>query len=441
MTIYAPATAPGRAGVAVLRISGPAARAAVEQLAGRLPEPRRASLLTLRDRTGEAIDRALVLWFPGPASYTGEDMAEFHVHGGRAVSAALAEALGAMEGLRPAEPGEFTRRAFANGRIDLTEAEAVADLVAAETAAQRRQALSQLSGSLARLYDGWARRLTRVLAHLEAAIDFPDEDLPGGLDAASRRDAAALVEEMSSHLADGRRGERLRDGIAVAIVGAPNAGKSSLLNALAERDVAIVSARAGTTRDVVEVHLDLKGYPVLLADTAGLRAAADEIEDEGIRRARARAAAADIVLVLVPVDQREAPDPLSLEMVDERAMLVASKADLAPRLTGDTVEIGGVPALAVSAASGAGLGALVDRLAARAAESLGSGGAPVPTRARHRAALEACRAALERALAAPLPELAAEDVRLALRALGRITGRVDVEDLLDVIFRDFCIGK
>ncbi|ACJ00181.1 tRNA uridine-5-carboxymethylaminomethyl(34) synthesis GTPase MnmE [Rhodospirillum centenum] len=435
-TIFAPATAPGRGGVQVVRLSGPLAGPALVRLSGRLPPPRQATLASLHDPAGgEVFDRALLLWFPAPASFTGEDVAELHLHGGRAVLAAAAEALTAL-GLRVAEPGEFSRRAFEHGKLDLTEAEAIADLVAAETAAQRRQALRQMDGALGRLYEDWRHRLVRALAHLEAEIDFPEEDLPGGLTDSVRPVVRDLLAEIAAHLADGHRGERLRDGIAIAILGAPNAGKSSLLNAIARRDVAIVSAQAGTTRDVIEVALDLGGYPVTLADTAGLRETLDAVESEGIRRALDRAARADLTLLVF--DATLPPDPATLALAGEDALVVLNKADLAGELPS---EVAGRPALAVSAATGQGLAALLATLTAAVEMRYAPAAAPSLTRARHRAALEACGASLARALEAPLPELAAEDVRLAARALGRITGRVDVEDLLDVIFRDFCIGK
>lgn len=435
-TIFALASAPGRAGVQVIRISGPDAGRALQVLTGRpLPEPRLAMLVGLKDpASGELFDKALVLHFAAPASFTGEDVVELHLHGGRAVLTAATQALTGL-GLRVAEPGEFSRRAFEHGKLDLTEAEAIADLVDAETAAQRRQALRQMEGALGQLYDGWRHRLTRALAHLEADIDFPEEDLPGGLSEAVRPVVEGLVSELSDHLADQGRGERLRDGISIAILGAPNAGKSSLLNAIARRDVAIVSNQAGTTRDVIEVQLDLGGYPVLLADTAGLRDAADQVESEGIRRALDRAAKADLKLLVF--DGAELPDAATLALVDDDALLVMNKADLAgaaPPLLGRAV-------LPVSARTGEGVPTLLATLEQAVAARYAPSGAPALTRARHRTALEECRENLHRALSAPLPELAAEDVRLAVRALGRITGRVDVEDLLDVIFRDFCIGK
>ncbi|PWC32266.1 tRNA uridine-5-carboxymethylaminomethyl(34) synthesis GTPase MnmE [Azospirillum sp. TSO35-2] len=439
-TIFALATAPGRSGVAVVRVSGPGAGSALAALTGRsLPAPRRAVLTHLRDpATGDALDDALVLRFTAPASFTGEDVVELHLHGGRAVVTGVVEALGALPGLRLAEPGEFTRRAFENGKLDLTEAEAVADLIDAETMAQRRQALRQMDGALGRLYDGWRERLTRALAHIEADIDFAEDDLPGGVADAVRPVVAALADEIAAHLNDGGRGERLREGLHIAIVGAPNAGKSSLLNALARRDAAIVSARAGTTRDIIEVHLDLGGYPVVLADTAGLReAAADEVEEEGIRRARDRAARADVKVAVFDATALPDLDPATLALIDGDTVVVFNKTDLA----GPVDVRPDLSPVLVSAHTGAGLKELEERLTAFSADRLAIGSAPSLTRARHRAALTECRESLLRALDASLPELAAEDVRLASRALGRITGRVDVEDLLDVIFRDFCIGK
>ncbi|MCP5368826.1 MAG: tRNA uridine-5-carboxymethylaminomethyl(34) synthesis GTPase MnmE [Hyphomicrobiales bacterium] len=442
-TIFAPASGAPPSGVAVVRLSGPGAGEALAALAScGVPEPRRATLAEIRDGLGgPVLDRGLVLWFPGPRSFTGEDVAELHLHGGRAVVAAVLTALGRRPGLRLAEPGEFSRRAFLAGKLDLTAVEGLADLVAAETEAQRRQALRQMEGGLARLYDGWRDRLVRALAHLEASIDFADEEVPDGLAAAAREAAAALAQEIAGHLADGHRGERLRTGFRMAILGPPNAGKSSLLNRLARRDAAIVSERAGTTRDVIEVHLDLGGYPVVAVDTAGLREAADEIEREGVTRARAQAAGADLRLVVLDGADLPALDPAALDLVDGTALVLVNKADLLTDPATVPASVAGRPVFAVSARTGAGLDGLLAALEGEVRDRFGGAGDAVLTRARHREALEGAVDHLDRAAAGTAPELLAEDLRLAARALGRITGRVDVEDLLDVIFRDFCIGK
>ena len=439
-TIFALASGRGRSAVAVLRLSGPQAGPALAALTGRAPPPPRlATLAALRHpNTAELLDRALVLWFPAPRSQTGEDVAELHLHGGRAVIDGVVAVLAARPGVRLAEPGEFTRRAFEHGKLDLTEAEAIADLVDAETVSQRKQALRQYGGELARLYDGWRARLVRLLAHVEAAIDFPEDDLPDGLDSDARSGLTALLGDLTVHLDDGRRGERLRDGLSVAIIGPPNAGKSSLLNALARRDAAIVSAVSGTTRDIIEVQLDLGGYPLILADTAGLREGADEVEREGIRRARHRAAEADIKIAVFDGDSWPHIDSATEALLDSDSLIVLSKAD---RHGVNAPVIACRPALSLSVHSGDGLTELIDALTSRAAQALDTAGRPTLTRLRHRIALEECTEALARAAGAPLPELVAEDIRLASRSLGRLTGRVAVDEVLDVIFRDFCIGK
>ncbi len=445
-TLFALASAPGRAAIAVWRISGDGTAESLRRLTGRdLPAPRRAVVRQITDPdTGVPIDQALVLWFPGPESFTGEDSAELHSHGGRAVAEAMATALGKIPGLRHAEPGEFSRRAFLNGKLDLTEAEAIADLALAETEAQRLQALAQAGGALSALYDGWRSELIHLRAHLEADIEFPDEDIGDPLAGLSGQ-LAGLRGAVAAHLADGYRGERLRDGLTVAVVGAPNAGKSSLVNALARRDVAIVSPEAGTTRDAIEVHLDLGGYPVILIDTAGLREAGGAIEAEGIARTRVRAGSADIVLALFAADAE--PDADTLGLIDERTVLVRSKADLAnadelSRPDWERVGVRGhATPIPISTNTNAGLDALVQTLTTRVGTLLADSGAPPPTRARHREALTHCLAALDAATAIDQPELAAEDLRRAADALGRITGRIDIEDMLDSIFRDFCIGK
>lgn len=438
-TIFAPASGSGRAGVSVWRLSGEGSAAAVITLTGRpLPDPRRAVRVRVADHLGEVIDDGLLLWFPAPHSFTGEDVAELHLHGGRAVALALAETL-RRQGLRPAEPGEFSRRAFLNGKMDLTRAEAVADLVEAETTEQRRQARRQLDGGLADLVEGWRAELIRVMAHLEAVIDFADEDIPDGLAERSRREAMALRRDMEARLDDRRMGERLRDGIHIAILGAPNAGKSSLLNRLAGREAAIVSAQAGTTRDVIEVHLDLGGRPVIIADTAGLRETECEIEGEGVRRAQARAAQADLRLCVFDAGLYPNLDAATLEMIDDAGLVVLNKSDVANRIL--PAEIAGRPALALCALSGEGVDELVTVLERTVESRFAGGTVPVLTRARHRAAVAEAVAALGRFDPEAGLEIAAEDVRLAARALGRITGRVDVDEVLDVIFGEFCIGK
>jgi tRNA modification GTPase len=438
-TIYALSTGHGKAGLAVIRLSGHSTSEVLAQFVGGLPPPRRASLRALRDpSSGGIIDRALIIWFPGPRSFTGEDMAELHVHGGRAVIEATFAALARFPGLRPAEPGEFARRAFENGKLDLTEAEGLADLIDAETEAQRRQALRQSTGALRALYEGWRARLIEALAAVEAELDFSDEgDVPEHVAAAARAAVLALKDEIAAHLDDGRRGEILRDGLHVVIAGPPNAGKSSLMNALARRDVAIVSAEAGTTRDVIEVRFDLGGFPVVLVDTAGIREARGEIEREGIRRTLLRAWRADLVLWL-----HDASDPdgmVSKELKarhGERLIEAVNKVDLAPPPATATV-------LPLSVKTGAGLDALIARLAAEARAAAEIGESPAISRARHRRELSTCTAALCGFLAGPFAELElrAEDLRAAAAALGRLTGRVDVEDILDKIFSEFCIGK
>jgi tRNA modification GTPase len=354
-TIFALASGAGRAGVAVIRVSGSDAARAFLELTGRnLPEARRMTLARLSDpRDKRLLDEALAAWFPGPDSFTGEDVVEFHLHGGRAVIAAILETLAALPGFRPAEPGEFTRRAFEKGKLDLTAAEGLADLVNAETEAQRRQAFRQMQGELGALYESWRNRLVRALAHLEASIDFSDEELPAGLLDGIAREATELRATIAAHLDDRRRGERLRDGIHVAILGAPNAGKSSLLNRLARRDAAIVSEIAGTTRDVVEVHLDLGGYPLVVADTAGLRDGGDPIEREGVRRARLRAEEADLKLAVFDAALWPAVDASTARMVDDSTIVVLNKTDL--RRPPADARVGERPSLGVSARTGEGM--------------------------------------------------------------------------------------
>jgi tRNA modification GTPase len=433
-TIFALSSGQLPAAIAVVRISGPLARFALETLVGRVPEPRRAALARVRDpaTSGQVIDSGLVLWFPGPRSETGEDMAELQLHGGRAVVAAVLRALSGLEGFRLAEAGEFTRRAFLNGRLDLTAVEGLADLIGAETEAQRRQAYRQLAGGLGQRAEAWRRRLIEVLALVEAGIDFSEEaDVPHDLVAPALAAAGALRNEIFQVLADERRGERVRDGFVVAIAGPPNAGKSSLLNRLARREAAIVTPIPGTTRDVIEVHLDLNGYPVTLLDTAGIRPTEDPVEQEGVRRAQARADAADLVLWVIDASDSDVKEP----KVAGRVWTVANKVDLLD-------SAGQPPELGISALTGAGVETLLARLSQHIGAVLGGGEDILVTRERHRQVLEETVAALERALAqGGREDLLAEELRLAARSLGRLTGRVDVEEILDVIFRDFCVGK
>lgn len=438
-TIFALASGAGRAGVAVLRISGKRASHALAALTLRpLPAPRRASLRRLFDAaSGEPLDDALALWFPAPHSFTGEDVVELHLHGGRAVVAAITDVLAGLTGLRVARPGEFTRRAFENGKLDLAEAEGLADLIDAETEGQRRQALRQMEGGLSRQAEGWSQAIVEALALLEAEIDFPDEGLPARLAARVVPVLEALQASLRVQLADARRGERVREGFRIVILGAPNAGKSTLLNRLVGREAAITAETPGTTRDVIEARLEIAGYPVLLSDTAGLRETDDPVELEGVRRAMAQAQAADLRLLVVD-STTEAPPPSGVELGEDDFVLL-NKMDQAgvsfPPTDGHTLRI--------SAKTGQGLTALKAKLEEIVALRLAAVEAAPLTRARHREAVSQALEAVERALAslAQGPELAAEDLRLAGRAIGQLTGRFDIERVLDSIFAKFCIGK
>jgi tRNA modification GTPase len=454
-TIFALSSGRPPAAIAVVRVCGPQAAPALGKLIGRVPPPRQATLARVRNPAGgEVIDEALALWFPGPHSETGEDMAELQLHGGHAVIAAVLDALGGMAGCRVAEPGEFARRAFANGRLDLTAVEGLADLIAAETPAQRRQAYRQLKGLIGDRAEAWRRQIIEALALVEARIDFSDEaDVPEDLIGPALHSARQLRDMIAAALADGGRGERLRDGLVVAIAGPPNAGKSTLLNRLARREAAIVSPYPGTTRDVIEVHLDLGGYPVTLLDTAGIRDSDDPVEQEGVRRASARAAMADLVLWVIDVSATDASAPGIVpgygteNLTKSEYWLVDNKADLAVDKLWTNCESRTIPwrrDFAISAATGQGMEPLVAALSACAQDYFSVTESAVVTRARHRVALEQTVATLDRALAqgaSGSEELIAEELRAAATTLGRLTGRVDVEDILDVIFRDFCIGK
>jgi tRNA modification GTPase len=478
-TIFALSSGRPPAAIAVVRVSGTRAGEALKALTGKVPDARKAALAQVRGHDGQVIDQALALWFPAPHSETGEDVAELQLHGGRAVIAAVLSALSRIEGLRPAEAGEFTRRAFENGKLDLTAVEGLADLVMAETEGQRRQALRQMTGALGNRAESWRSQLIQALALVEARIDFSDEaDVPPDLVTPALQIARALEGEIASALADDGRGERLREGLVVAIAGPPNAGKSTLLNRIAKREAAIVSPYAGTTRDVIEVHLDLGGLPVTLLDTAGIRETDDPVEREGVMRARARAASADLVLWVVDASDPAGPSEAETGRPSPSTWLVHNKIDVLQkdsirnesfeqnkdknelglhtnkpfksivnnRLT-DKIELKfneSEPVFNISAVTGEGFDGLLAQLAHHAEGFLAGAESALVTRERHRRALEDTLAAIRRALASDLAgqeDLLAEELRIAARALGRLIGRVDVEDVLDVIFRDFCIGK
>ncbi len=420
------------AGIAVIRISGPTTRFVVETIAGPVKD-RLTTLRRLKAVDGSVIDHGVVLFFPGPGSFTGEDVAEFQVHGSRAVAAKVLQTITSFEGVRHAEPGEFTRRAFLNGRLDLVETEALADLVNAETEAQRRFALSNAEGAQSELYSSWRRRLIHARAMIEAEIDFADEDdVPGSVSEAVWSDVAAMIGEIERHVEGFKAAEIIRDGFEVVILGAPNAGKSSLFNALARREAAIVTDEPGTTRDLLEVAMDLNGLKVRIVDTAGLRDAAGKVESIGIERARAKAGATDLVLLL-----EDMADPVAVSDVPNEVPLlrIGTKSDIARAGAGDGYD------LVISTKVGAGIERLLKEIGDRAAAAVRNAGDVLPSRLRHVELLSETRDFLRAALSGQSQELRAEELRLAADRLGRIIGAVDVEDLLDVIFSQFCIGK
>jgi tRNA modification GTPase len=439
-TIYALSSGPGLAGIAVVRVSGARAGTIVKELCSALPVPRAATLSALHwPGSGALIDRGLVLWFPGPASFSGEDVAEFHIHGGAAVVQALFDALARFDGVRMAEAGEFTRRAFGNGKFDLIEVEGLADLIEARTEAQRRQALHHSEGAASRVFDKWRQDIIRILARLEAAIDFVDEaHVEEEALRAHDAELEELIRKVETEIDRGRAGERLREGFRIVLAGAPNVGKSSLLNRLGGKDAAIVSPIPGTTRDLVEVHLNLAGIPVILQDTAGLRAASeDPIEQAGMARAGKALGGADLILWL------SSPDvvvPASFPQLDSEVIWIWNKRDLAlPRKAAPD----GQPYVAISSMTGEGLANLEAQIAARLKRLATAGETAVVNRRRHREALVSMIRHLRSAVQKPAPalEIVTEELRLAAADIGRLTGHIDVENLLDLIFRDFCIGK
>ncbi|XP_028569714.2 5-taurinomethyluridine-[tRNA] synthase subunit GTPB3, mitochondrial [Podarcis muralis] len=463
-TIFAQSSGQGKCGVAVIRTSGPASSMALVRLTrAEVPPPRVATLRRICDpRSAETLDRGLILWFPGPGSFTGEDSAEFHVHGGPAVVSGVLKALGCLPLLRLAEPGEFTKRAFQNGKLDLTAAEGLGDLIHAETESQRRQALRQMEGDLGRLYRRWSDTLTKALAHLEAYIDFSEDDnIEEGVLAQVEEAVEALEKEVREHLQDGRRGERLRDGVHVVIAGPTNAGKSSLLNHLCQKPAAIVSPIAGTTRDVVEAALNISGFPVVLSDTAGLRDTSDVVEMEGVNRARQRVEVADLVLaVLDAAEVAQKPNQLVPALLDilppddpkgtRPYLLVLNKMDLlGDKERADLLENCAnsdlAPACFLSCKTGEGIATFLSMLGKQLADMCGDplAGSPSPTQARHQLSLAKCLEALGRFghYRAVDLALAAEELRQARRLLGRLTGQVGSEEILELIFKDFCIGK
>lgn len=446
MTIFALSSGKGRAGVSVIRVSGPDTKSAILKLTKKekCPIPRQASLNWFYDpQNNGRLDHGLVIWFPGPNSFTGEDVAEFHIHGGYAVVAGFLEALSNIDNLRPAEAGEFTRRAFDNGKMDLTAAEGLADLINAETESQRRQALRQMDGNLAGLYEGWREKIISAMAYLEADIDFSDEEIPDDVTARIRPIIEKLHADVEKHLSDGHRGERLRHGLQVVILGAPNAGKSTLLNYLSKRDVAIVSDIAGTTRDLLEVHLDISGFPVSIIDTAGIRSSEDVIEIEGIKRAEARAENADLKIIIIDDSSKTTIDDQMMKHLDENTLVIFSKADLGSHNIDDFSENNVIGSWPISVKTGLGLDDFMKVFASEVEKRMEFTDTPSLTRTRHRLNLQNALDHMDRFLSADHfeLELLSEDLRMAARDIGKITGNVDVEEILEKIFNEFCIGK
>ncbi|MBE03672.1 MAG: tRNA uridine-5-carboxymethylaminomethyl(34) synthesis GTPase MnmE [Gammaproteobacteria bacterium] len=439
-TIFAELTPAGKGSVSVFRISGQLASYIHKHLIhGKRSLPRIASVRWLHDpETGKRIDRGIVLWFPGPKTFTGEDIVELHTHGGRSVREAMINALNFINGVRLAEPGEFSARAFINGKVDLTEAEGIADLISAETEAQRLQALRQMSGGLKELYETWRVKLIKLSAYLEAEMDFSDEALPSNINESVYSNIRELVSDIEIHLLDKNRGQKIRHGIQIALLGAPNAGKSSLLNILAKKDVAIVSDISGTTRDVVKINLDLEGIPVSVSDTAGIHSASGKIEKEGIKRSYIESKSSDIRIIILDGETwPEVPSEI-IDLINDDSILLLNKSDLVKISSSNVIK---QQPKVISCLKGIGISEFTKELTEMVKNRYDIGENPLITRERHRKAASDCLEALKRSLNVDQIELLAEDLRLAIYALARITGRVDVEDILDVVFRDFCIGK
>lgn len=446
MTIFALSSGKGRAGVSVIRVSGPDTSKAILSILKKdnLPKARQACLQSFYDPdTKQKIDQGLLLWFPGPASFTGEDVAEFHIHGGYAVVSGFLEALSKIPNLRSAEAGEFTRRAFDNGKMDLTAAEGLADLINAETESQRRQALRQMEGELATFYESWRHEIITAMAYLEADIDFSDEEIPDDVTSRIRPIIEKLAADINSHLSDDHRGERLRHGLQVVIIGAPNAGKSTLLNYLSKRDVAIVSDIAGTTRDLLEVHLDISGFPVTITDTAGIRESNDIIESEGIKRAIKKANDADLKIVIIDQTDLVATNEDIKNYIDDNTMVLFNKNDLVSKAKDNNNGWNCIGTWSISMKTEKGLDDFLKSFTHEVEKRMEFTDTPTLTRARHRSYLQSCHSHLDRFLKANHfeLELLSEDLRMAARDLGKITGLVDVEDILEKIFKEFCIGK
>lgn len=435
-SIFALATPFAKSGVAIVRVSGPQAKSALAQLTGDIGwAPNLARYATLRAPDGHIIDKCPALFFENPKSFTGEDVVEFHIHGSLSVIRELLDILAAMDGLRPAEPGEFTRRAFLNGKMDLLEAEGLADLIDAETPAQKTQAFSQMQGNMSRYYDDLRTHMVQCLALLEAYIDFPDEEIPDSVLTDLSIRIVELQKTIKNALADGKKGEKLREGVHIAIIGAPNVGKSTLLNLITRKNAAITSPKAGTTRDIIEVSVTISGFPVIFSDTAGLRETDDEIEKEGVRRALARAGEAEITLVVLDATKLDNTDNFIEKQATDKSIFVINKCDISSKPHHDN------SAVLISAKTGQGVDDLLDILDKRISGIFSSSLPPVITRIRHRALLEDALHYLERFSPDKPIELACEELRSASLAVGRITGKIQVDDVLDVVFRQFCIGK